>query len=177
MRKLTIMLLLFALIGCNRKIVSNSSIEKNDSTSVSTTHVSDVTRTEVKDTSKKVALPVEKSANEKLVNQDSGRISSDTSKLETSTALSWAWIYDGKLFHWIKNKDSLTVQVPIVKIYQKHSDSSNQTTESSKSKEETKVIYVEKELRWWQKFLIYSGVAAWIFILIIIFKPKILNRG
>jgi len=177
MRNLIIILLLFALVGCNGKIVSNSHIKKNDRTSVSNSQVSDITKIEVKDTSKKVALPVEKSASEKFVNQNSGRISSDTSKLETSTALSWAWIYDGKLLHWIKNKDSLTVTVPTTKTFEKHSESNNQKTSIAKSSEDVKTIYVEKKLKWWQKFLIYSGVAAWIFTLIIIFKPKIINRG
>lgn len=179
MRNLAIILLIISMIGCNRKIVSNSHIEKKDSTSVNTSNVSDFKKTEVKDTLKNVALPVEKSANEKLVNQDSGKISSDTSKLETSTAVSWAWIYDGRLFHWIKNKDSLKVTVPTLKTFEKHSDSNNQKTTTAKSAEDTKTItkYVEKQLRWWQKFLIYSGIAAWIFTLVIIFKPKIINRG
>ena len=176
-RIISILLLFIALISCNRRVVSDSTIKESNSSSVSNSNVLDVLKTEVKDTSKNIALPVEKSANEKLVKQDSGKISSDTSMLETSTAISCAYIYDNKLFHWIKNKDSLKVNVPITKISNKHSDSNTQISDSNKSTQETKTILVEKKLNWWQKFLIWSGVAAWIFTLILIFKPKIINRG
>lgn len=165
------------IFGCNRKIVESSTVKESDSLSVSSSSVSDISKTEVKDTTRNIQLPVEKSSNEKVVTQDSGKVNSDTSKLETSTAISWAWIYDGRLFHWIKNKDSLKVNVPITKISNKHTDSKTQASESNKNTQETKTILIEKELKWWQKFLMWSGVAAWIFTLILIFKPKIINRG
>lgn len=71
----------------------------------------------------------------------------DSSHLETSFAVSDAWIRDGLLHHLLKNKEQ-TIEIPHdVIVTDTTTTHSNQTTV-------TNTEYVEKDLSWWQSVCI-----------------------
>ncbi len=101
-----------------------------------------------------VDIPVESK------NHDGGR----TSHLETSMAISDAWIdTTGKLHHTLDNIPQ-KIQVPKV-IYVPVADTSHSEVHNS---DNTKVVEVEKPLPWWKESLMSIGIITLIVLVIYI---------
>lgn len=127
-----------------------------------TTIVRYVDKIRVKDSVVMVYLPAESAKNEIKATIN------DTSHLETSIAMSDAWVDSiGRLHHTLSNKrDQLPVIVPIV--------DRERVTESNTNQTLVRTKVVEKPLTWWQKFRMGAGDIALIAlaIAIIVFVLK-----
>lgn len=147
--------------------VTDSTAVNNNSTHIVKDSVS------VKDTTTHVPLPVESSQSVAPVYLPS--------HLETSLAVSDAYVDSLGLHHTLRNKeDSLAVTVPVAEHYhyESHDQQSDSTSVHSDSEKETVTEYVEKPLTWWQKFRLGAFwwlVSALAAALIYIFRKPILK--
>lgn len=93
----------------------------------------------------------------------------DTSHLETSLAVSEAWVTDGKLNHTLAHKKT-KIEKEVV-IPETHTQTSTEKVESS---ERVEYVEVEAELSSWQNFLIVFGkiAMAGVALLVIIVSLK-----
>lgn len=107
---------------------------------------------EMRDTIINVVLPTEEKVN--VVE------ASDTSYLETTIAESWAVWNEGELHHWLKNKSNKPYIYPISLPFKEVSTTSNKVL--------TNTIYVEKELKQWQKGLMNIGAVAIVVLIVLI---------
>lgn len=179
MRKLFLLFILTViLLGCTTRKVT-SEFTKSDSTSIQKFFSKEVVTTTEIDSTVNAILPTEQSTSEKQINgnNEKGLFCSDTSTLETTAATSMAWVYNGQLFHILKNKKFIPVSVPFKsKSVEKH-DSLSESTSDKDVNQTTKIEYIEKPLSTILKTLIASGIALWLllaykaFLLIKKFKP------
>lgn len=77
----------------------------------------------------------------------------DTSYLQTSLAESWAYVDDGQLHHFLKNKYEMLLPVKVQYIDRAHIEKSEQLA----WKHMVETIEVEKELSKWQNFIMAFG--------------------
>ena len=100
--------------------------------------------------------------------------SSDTSHLETSIAISEAWLLDGKLNHTLVNKSSVSLSKDV--------ELPNYITSKETDHKEVIVqkVEVEKELNKWQSFRMVLGdltlIVIGVWLLLIIIKRVLLMR-
>lgn len=83
----------------------------------------------------------------------------DTSHLETSLAVSDAWVTDGRLNHTLSHKQERLAKVITMPVYLR----SEQTEHLS---HQVVVKEVEKQLNWWQSFRMSIGTIALIVVLV-----------
>lgn len=107
----------------------------------------------LKDTTIYVEVPVEV---ERVVLPET-----DTSHLETSLALSEAWLADGQLHHTLRHKNN----VALPKIITLPNYVRNETTTNKLQKVVIKEIEIEKPLNWWQNLTITLGTIVLIVLL------------
>ena len=86
----------------------------------------------------------------------------DTSHLETSLAVSEAWVTDGRLNHTLRHKQERLAKIMTMRVYLR----SEQTEHLS---HEVVVKEVEKQLNWWQSFRMTLGTLFIIVILVWLF--------
>ncbi len=86
----------------------------------------------------------------------------DTSHLETSLAVSDAWVVDGQLNHTLSHKQERLEKVVTIPVYLR----SEQTDRLS---HQVVVKEIEKQLNWWQSFRITLGTIFIIIILVWLF--------
>lgn len=91
----------------------------------------------------------------------------DTSRLETSLALSEAWVSNGNLNHTLQHKPDMRLpKIISIPVYLK-----SEKTEHLSSKVEVKEIVTEKQLNHWQIFRMTLGTIALAIIgLFLVFK-------
>ena len=83
----------------------------------------------------------------------------DTSHLETSLAVSDAWVVDGRLNHTLSHKQERLAKVITMPVYLR----SEQTEHLS---HQVVVKEVEKQLNWWQNFRMSVGTIALIVLFV-----------
>lgn len=83
----------------------------------------------------------------------------DTSHLETSLAVSDAWVADGRLSHTLSHKQERLAKVITMPVYLR----SEQTERLS---HQVVLKEVEKQLNWWQSFRMSLGTIATIVVLV-----------
>lgn len=149
------LILLIALSGCITRQACNRKFPPEETDSV---RVITRTLTTIRDTTVYVQIPGD-TVFESLPVKDGNELS----KLQTSLAISAAWIKDGKLNHRLEQKD--TAVASTIKGALKTSrqlESKNEVT--------TKTEYINR-LTGWQWFQIYLGrIFAVIFLLLILMK-------
>ena len=136
-----VLLLFFASCGAQKNLPP-AEITQKDSVTVVVKKV-----VEYRDSLIYVEVPVEV---EKVI-----MAATDTSHLETSLAVSEAWVTDGKLNHTIAHKKT-KIEKEIV-IPETHTETITEKVESS---ERVEYVEVEAELSSWQNFLIVFGKIA-----------------
>lgn len=147
-------------------VKDSTAVHNHDSHSV-------VDSTSVRDSTIHAPLPVENSQNILPAILPS--------HLETSLAVSDAYVDSLGLHHTLRNKeDSLAVTVPVVEHYhyESHNQQSDSTSVHSDSEKETVTEYVEKPPTWWQKFRLGAFwwlVSALAAALVWIFRKPILK--
>lgn len=81
---------------------------------------------------------------------------SDTSRLETSLAVSEAFVADGVLHHSLRNRSDALLPVPVKLPSLLHQEQHYLI----RDRVATETVYVEKELSRWQRFLQTVGIAV-----------------
>lgn len=81
---------------------------------------------------------------------------SDTSRLETSLAVSEAFVADGMLHHSLRNRSDALLPVPVKLPSLLHQEQHYLI----RDRVATETVYVEKELSRWQRFLQTVGIAV-----------------
>lgn len=155
MRKLLFILILLALVGCSSQRHAMTTDTTVDSVKVvvqeKTIYRDTVIFVEVPVESDKAILPI-----------------ADTSHLETSMAISDAWMSEGKLNHTLINKD-VNIKKPI-KVPEVHKDVQTEHV-ATRVVERVVEVEVEKELNKWQIFRMMLGTITLIAIcLFVAFK-------
>lgn len=111
-------------------------VENNDSINKKLIKVLNQQIIEYKDSLGFVKSLLEKSKN--IINLN------DSSYLETTYAKSGAKIIDGRLEHWISNKDSIPVPIKIIKEKIKNDSIKNQETKTNLNKKENNISDISK---------------------------------
>lgn len=83
----------------------------------------------------------------------------DTSHLETSLAVSDAWVVDGRLNHTLSHKQERIAKVITMPVYLR-------SEETEHLSHQVVLKEVEKQLNWWQSFRISLGTIALIVVLV-----------
>ena len=142
------MLLLICTSCASQKVVTNTDVQKD---SVSVVVVESIV---YRDTTIYVEVPVEVI---KEILPDT-----DTSHLETSIAVSEAWVNAGKLNHTLSHKPNASIQ-QIIPVPEKHTQKDSVVISIKEVVKEVPVE-VEKELNKWQTFRMMLGTLTLIAI-------------